>query len=295
MDLVVRCESLPTPGQTIVASDFREICGGKGANQAVAAARAGGDVTMIGRVGDDLFSGRLIDNLRRNQVRCDLIGSTENCSSGLAIVAVESGGENSIVVIPGANSKLTADDIYEQRDQIEASDIVLVQLEIPIDAVSVAIRIANEAGVRVMLDPAPAPANWSESFSCVDLMCPNETEASATTRSAVETIEQAESAACQLHRQGSKHVVITRGEHGVLLYDGEGIFKSKPIQVNAIDSTGAGDAFAGALAVRWAETDDIRDAIPFACTAGAIAASREGAQPGMPTRTEIKERLKTET
>lgn len=292
MDLVVRCRALPRPGETILADSLQEICGGKGANQAVAAARAGGEVKIIGRVGDDVFAPRLITGLEREQIDVGHIRSTADCSSGVAIVSVDAEGENSIMVIPGANGRLTPSDVAELRPVIESVDVLLMQLEVPTAAVLAGLEIARQKGVRVILDPAPAPASPAkslvESLLQVDLICPNESEAATLVGHAIASLDDARQAARRLHELGAKQVVITLGKQGALLFDGAETVLVEPYRVTVADSTAAGDAFAGALAVFWAETNDLVRAVQLANAAGALAASRAGAQPSIPTRDEIE-------
>jgi ribokinase len=288
MDLVVCCRNLPAPGQTILANSSSEICGGKGANQAVAAARAGGDVTMIGRVGDDAFASRLVANLQDSGIRTEYVLCTKDCASGLAVVAVEDSGQNSIMVVPGSNGQVCVDDIENARSVIESSSVVLLQLEIPIAAVEATIRLAKDAGVRVILDPAPAPDAWPDSLFQADLLCPNESEAAAFLGRPVENVEQAEVAARAFHAKGAANVAITLGDQGTLLFDGQQAHLVSPYTINAVDSTAAGDAFAGALAVYWAEHNNLVDAVRFGNAAGALSASRRGAQPSMGSRNEIE-------
>jgi ribokinase len=298
MDLVVRCNHLPQPGQTILALESQEICGGKGANQAVAAARAGGQVVMIGRVGDDAFAGRLISNLNHYHVSAQAVQTTEQCSSGVAIVAVERSGQNSIMVVPGANGCLSPDDVNQCQSIITDSEGLLLQLEIPLDTVVESIRIAKTSKTRVILDPAPAPHDWQSLLrqvrntvdipNPIDLICPNETEAAELTGLPVGNLGEAEQAARALHAQGISNVVITLASQGSLLFDGQAAHYIPPFPITAVDTTAAGDAFAGALGVRWAETNSLTEAIRFANAAGAIAATRPGAQISLPSREEIE-------
>jgi len=288
MDLVVRCGKLPMPGETVLAQSSRGVCGGKGANQAVAAARAGGEVTMVGRVGDDAFAGRLVENLRREGVQTDHVLPTGRLASGLAVVAVEDSGQNAILVVPGANGRVSVDDVRAARSAIESADVVLLQLEIPIKTVLATIDIARSAGVRVVLDPAPVPARWPDELLEVDLLTPNESEAAALVGRPVESIEEAKVAARKLNEKDARNVAITLGDRGTLLFDEQQTRRIEPFAVEAVDTTAAGDAFAGALAVFWAERDDLAEAVRLANAAGALAASREGAQPGMASREEIE-------
>lgn len=289
MDLMIRCGELPRPGETLTAESAREVCGGKGANQAVAAARAGGDVTMIGRVGDDAFSHRLLANLKEEGIGTTHVSETAACPSGLAIVAVDRNGENQIIVVPGANSRVSEDDVEAAKSAIQSADVLLVQLEIPTPPVEAAIRIARESQVRVILDPAPAPLAWPAAFNDADVLCPNESEAIAILGDESETSAKT---AMLLRSTTGATIVMTLGEKGAIACADEEpeLFPSLPISVT--DTTGAGDAFAGVLAVYLAKHDDIRAAVRFANAAGALSASREGAQSGMGSWNEIDDFLR---
>jgi ribokinase len=286
--LVIRCAAFARAGETIIADSSTEIGGGKGANQAVAAAKAGGLVTMIGRVGDDAFAERMIESLSNNQVDCEGVVRTRGCASGLAVVTVEASGQNSIMVVPGANGQVSCEDVQRHRTAIEQAAVILLQLEIPIESVLECIAIAKSAGVRVIVDPAPVPKLWTDALLAVDLVCPNEMEASAITGIPIETFEDASNCARILHQRGARHVAITMGERGTVLLTNDQLHVIPSFPVEAVDSTAAGDAFAGALAVRWAETDDLVEAVRFGNAAGAIAASRHGAQPSMGNRQMIE-------
>ena len=293
-DLVVRCARLPRPGETISAHDVREVAGGKGANQAVAAARLGADVTMIGRVGDDAFGQRLRNGLEENGVDVSHVLTTTDCASGLAIVAVEDSGENSIVIVPGANGRLTPADVLAATSILRDADVVLVQLEVPLETTIAAIRLAREQGTPVILDPAPAPAVGNDrdgrlaDLLRVEVACPNEAEALALTNVRIETVADAEQAACCLRSRGPKYGIVTLGARGAVLCEPD----SRPVlipafSIAAVDTTAAGDAFAAALAIRLAQQVPLLEAVRFACAAGALAASRPGAQPAMPTLEEV--------
>lgn len=305
MDLVIRCDLLPQPGQTVLARESVEICGGKGANQAVAASKAGGDVVIIGRVGNDAFASRLLANLNQYQVSTHAIQTTQQCSSGVAIVAVERSGQNSIMVVPGANGCLSPDDVNRFAAHIADSDILLLQLETPIETVIESIRIAKLSKTRVILDPAPAPNDWQamlfriheavDALNPIDLICPNEHEATELTGLSVGDLAQAEQAARVLHAQGISNVAITLASRGALLFDGQSVYHIPPFPIDAVDTTAAGDAFAGALGVRWSETNNLTEAIRFANAAGAIAATRPGAQISLPSREEIEGMLMAAT
>ncbi len=295
MDLVARCVRLPLPGETLTCTSFDQVCGGKGANQAIAAARAGGVVSMIGRVGEDAFSERLRNNLLANQIDCDAVEQTTDRPSGLAMIVVANSGENQIVVIPGSNGLVSVEDVERSEDRIRNSDCLLLQLEVPLAAVIRAIEIARKHGVRVILDPAPVPSDpVPDALFHVDLICPNETEARRLTQVHDKSFESMQLAAEKLHQRGAKVVAITLGKHGTLVFDGTNLQQVESIAIHAVDTTGAGDAFAGALAVRWSETQDLIPAIRWANIAGALAASRHGAQAGIALRTEIEDRWASE-
>jgi ribokinase len=293
-DLVVRCARLPRPGETLSARDASEVPGGKGANQAVAAARLGADVTMIGRVGDDAFGERLRNGLEENGVGIDRVLTTPDCASGLAIVAVEDSGENAILIVPGANGRLTPADVIAASGAIREADMLLVQLEVPLETTIAAIKLARDCGTPVILDPAPAPLLGEKDSATladllrVDVACPNEAEALALTNVKIETVADAEQAACCLRSLGPKYGIVTLGARGAVLCEPD----SRPaliaaFPIDAVDTTAAGDAFAAALAVRLAQKTAIAEAMRFACAAGSLAASRHGAQPAMPELEEV--------
>ncbi|QDT15742.1 ribokinase [Alienimonas californiensis] len=286
-DLVVRCAELPAPGQTVAGRSVAEFGGGKGANQAVAAALAGGDVAMVGAVGEDAASGRLVDGLVRRGVDCGAVVRRAGTRGGTAVITVDDRGQNSIVVVPGANGTVGPADVAAAEATIAAADVLLVQLEIPVDAVLAGVAAAKRAGVRVIFDPAPAVAGLPDELFAVDLLCPNETEAAILSGLPVKSPEDAERAADRLRERGATRVAVTLGDAGTLLCDAAGARLIPPFPVIAVDTTAAGDAFAGALAVRWAATDDLDAAVRFANAAGALAASAAGAQDSMATAADI--------
>ena len=296
MDLVLRCGRLPRPGETVIAESFEEIPGGKGANQSVAAARAGGDVRMIGRIGDDGFGSKLLTHLREQSIDCGGVRTVEDCPTGVAMVAVEETGENSILVVPGANGRLTPNDVRTHADEIRDSDLLMVQLEVPIPTVEAAIVVARDAGVPVILDPAPA-VRLPRALLDVDYICPNETEAAtivagngAEAEVAGETygkVEQATDLAKRLHRMGPRTVFVTLGRSGTLVFDGAETRLVESIPVDAVDTTASGDAFAGTFAVRIASGEGLVDSIRAANIAGALAASFAGAQPSLPMKADV--------
>ncbi|APZ93017.1 ribokinase [Fuerstiella marisgermanici] len=289
MDLVARCSRLPLPGETLFGTSLHEISGGKGANQAVGAARLNANVSLIGRLGDDGFSSTLRNNLAENCVSVDHLLQTEDCSSGVAIINVEDSGQNCITVIPGANGRLTPDDIHTCESAFADASILMLQLEVPLETVLAAIALAKKHNVPVILDPAPALESFPAELLNVDYACPNETEASLLTGLPVNSVAEAEAAAKKLCALGVKHSIVTLGERGVVCCDQNGnLHHAKPPTVTVVDTTAAGDAFAAAFAVQVSQQRPIAEALSFACAAGAIAASREGAQPGMPTQADVE-------
>jgi ribokinase len=289
MDLVVRSARLPRPGETIIGRETLELPGGKGANQAVAAARLEADVFMIGRVGDDGFGERLRAGLKHEGIDISHVAVTPKCASGVAIVAVEDSGENAITVIPGANGRLTPDDVTAATDLIREADVLLLQLEVPLETVLPAIELAVEFDTQVILDPAPAPASFPHKLLAVDVACPNETEAAALTGIQIRNLDDANNAALRLHAMGSRHAVITLGSQGAVVCGPDGWLEHVPsFPVEAVDSTAAGDAFAAGLGVSLAQGKPVSAAVRYGCAVGALATTRQGAQPAMPTAAEVR-------
>jgi ribokinase len=288
MDSVFQCNQLPLPGQTILSTGTAHIPGGKGANQAVAAAKTGGDVFMIGRVGDDAFANQLTVNLDAHNVNTSNVFRTAGCDSGFAAVMVDQRGQNSIVVSAGANAYLSPNDLDTIQVVIQDCDIVLLQLEIPIATVERAIKIAKQSNVPILLDPAPVTIDAIQhDIFDVDFICPNETEAEILTDLPVKNIQDAENAAVKLLKLGPKTVIITMSDKGTLVHDGQRSHFIPPNQVKAIDSTAAGDAFAGAFAVKFSNTKCVYRSARYASIAGSLSATRNGAQTSMPTNEEI--------
>lgn len=293
MDLVARMKRLPRPGETLHGDEFQTISGGKGANQAVAAARLGAQVTLIGRVGDDAFGLVLKEALAQYGVDTQHVLTTAGCSSGVAMIGVESSGANSIVVIAGANGELTPADVSTRADVIASADALLVQLETPLNTVAAAIQIARQAGVRTILDPAPAPASeLPAALRSVDLISPNQTEAEAMTQVVVHDVESARRAARLLQQGGAREVVMKLGELGALVCASDGRMEHvAATKVDAVDTTAAGDAFTAGLAVALSEGQSLADATRFGCAAGTLACTVFGAQPAMPSRAAVQKFL----
>lgn len=288
MDLVVRTPRMPKEGETVVGTEFGRAPGGKGANQAVAAARLGANVTMVGRVGDDLFGHDQIESLNASGVDTRYIILDSEAPTGVGSITLDTAGNNRIITVPGANLRCTPEDIDKARPAFEQADIVVLQLEIPDEANFRAIEIAKELGKPVILNPAPAHELDDATLRNVTVFTPNETEAEILTGLSTSTSDEAEQAANALRSRGVETVVVTLGGRGSLLV-GPGESRLVPAwPVDVVDTTAAGDAFNGALAVAMARGDSWDDALRFANAVGALAVSKFGAQPSMPTRADVE-------
>jgi ribokinase len=286
-DMVIRADRIPSAGETILGGEFLMAAGGKGANQAVAAARLGGDVTLVARLGTDVFGDEALAGFRREGINTDYVVRDANSPSGVALILVDREGENVISVAPGANARLTAEDVLRAEPVIKGADAVLLQLEIPLETVTSAAKLARQSGVTVILNPAPAFKLDPDLLSCVDVLTPNQTETELLTGLPILDPASLATAGEELRRQGVTRVIITMGASGsFLLGDGKAM-SVETIKVQAVDTTASGDAFNGALAVALAEGRETVDAVRFANLAGALAATRLGAQPSLPTRAEL--------
>lgn len=289
MDLVVSVPHLPRPGETLTGTQFNTVPGGKGANQAVACARLGAHTRLVGRLGKDAFGEMLSANLAREGVDVSGVKIDPSQSSGVALITLDAQGENTIVVVPGANGTIGEAELAEVRSILPGVRVLLLQLEVPMETVIQAARIAREHGILVILDPAPVLPLPAELFSLVDVLTPNETEAAALCGFTLNDDEDAERAARDLRARGIRQVIIKRGSHGVTVYDGSGLAHYPAFHVVAVDTVGAGDAFNGALAVALAEGLPFAQAVRWGLAAGALAVTRSGAQSGMPTRAELED------
>ncbi len=286
-DMVIRVPRLPRPGETILGGTFAMAAGGKGANQAVAAARAGGRVTFIARVGDDVFGERALADLEADGLDTRFIARTPGSSSGVALINVDGRGENSISVASGANALLSVEDVVKAGDAFAAADIVLLQLESPPATVEAAVRRAGERGVPVVLNPAPACPLEDGLLRGVGVLTPNEHEAGIISGIAVTGERGAREAAARLRARGPAAVIITLGGRGLYASSSEFEGLIPAFRVDPVDTTAAGDVFNGALSVALAEKVRLLDALRFAQAAAAISVTRPGAQPSAPTRAEI--------
>jgi ribokinase len=295
MDLVIRSTHIPQPGETIIGSDFHTFPGGKGANQAVAAARLGGRVSMVGRVGTDAFAEVLLKNLTSSGVDATFVQRDVETATGVALIVVDDFGENIIVVAPGANMQLNEADILGAEQAISAADVLLLQLEVPLAVVTLAARIAKSQGVNVILNPAPAQDLSAELLELVDILVPNESETALLTGRQVESQAEIEKAAAALIDIGVNSVVITLGGRGAFLASTDHepeILEAYSIQ--PVDTTAAGDAFMAGLAVSYAAGETLSEAIRWGNAAGALAAMRLGAQASLPMRSEVLQLLSGE-
>lgn len=288
MDLVVRTPVLPAPGQTVLGGPFGTFPGGKGANQAVAAARAGGRVTLVACVGDDAAGEELAAGLAAELIDVGMVLRRPGVTTGVALIAVDPAGQNTIIVAPGANAALEPADLLRAEGAIATADVLLVQLEVPLPAVAAAIGLARRHGVRVILNPAPALPLDDSLLALADVVVPNESEAAALTGIRPDGWEGAARAAQALRARGPGAVVLTLGGRGALLADGDGLVEQPAFAVAAVDATAAGDAFVGALAVALAEGRPPREALRWASAAGALATTIAGARPSLPPRQRIE-------
>jgi ribokinase len=287
-DMVIKTTKLPAPGETILGGDFFMNAGGKGANQAVAAARLGGNVTLIAKTGDDVFGKQAKQLFEIEKINTDFLMTDPGHPSGVALITVDSHGENCIVVAPGSNSYLTQNDIDLARKEILSSELILMQLEIPLETVTYVANMAFEAGKKVILNPAPAAIISDDLLSKLYMITPNETEAELITGIAVKDDASAILAAHNLYERGVSVIIITLGSKGALLYMGGEAQLIPSLKVEAVDSTAAGDVFNGAIAVAISEGFTIEEAVKFACKAAAISVTRLGAQSSAPNRKEIE-------
>jgi ribokinase len=291
MDLVARAPRIPQPGETIIGRDFHTLPGGKGANQAVAAARLGAAVTMVGRVGGDAFARLLLDNLAASGVDHTFVIQDSGAATGVALIVVDAAGQNSIVVASGANMRLSPADVEAAEAAIAAADVLLLQLETPLETVTRAAQMAHAHGVTVILNPAPAQPLPPALLSLVDVLVPNESETALLTGLPIDSRARIEAAAGALMASGADAVILTLGERGALLAQAGGTQAFPAFRVTAVDTTAAGDAFMGGLAVALAEGQSLAESIHWGNAAGALAATRLGAQPSLPARRAVEKLL----
>ncbi len=285
--MIVRVGHLPRPGETVLGGEFLSAAGGKGANQAVGAARAGGRVSFIARVGDDAFGRAAIAGYERDGIEVSGVSLDRSSPSGVALIVVSQDGENSIAVAGGANNKLSVADINRAATTIRSAAVVVLQLETPTATVQAAADMAHRAGALVILNPAPARPLSNALLKRVSILTPNETEAELLTGVPVTDERGAANACARLHARGARTVILTLGKRGAFLSHAGGAGLVPGFRVNAVDTTAAGDIFNGALAVALAERRALPEAIRFAHAAAALSVMRAGAQPSAPRRSAI--------
>jgi len=291
MDLVVSTGRAPEGGETLTGSSFQTIPGGKGANQAVAIARQGGEVAMIARVGNDGFGNELIAKLAENKVNVNRVKRDDHYSTGVALIVVEESGQNRIIVVAGANGQVNSADVDEACDLFGQSDYLVTQLEIPMAAVAYAIAAAKAKGIQTILNAAPAPTSpMDESLlKQIDYLLVNESEAEAISGKPVKNLESALEVANFLQKKTNGKVILTLGEQGAVAADGNSVWHTPSFKVKAVDTTAAGDAFTGGLVNSLQQGISLMEAMVHANAAGALAACKFGAQPSLPTSEEIRE------
>jgi ribokinase len=285
-DMVVKSKKLPLPGETILGGTFLMNAGGKGANQAVAAARLGGNVMLVAKVGNDIFGKQTIAGLKKENINTDHVFVDEELPSGTALIMVNEEGENCIVVAPGANARLLPADISQVKSMADAA-IILAQLEIPLETIEAAARMAKSNQQKLIINPAPARPLSDELLNGLFLITPNETEASLLTGIKVVDAKTASQAAEVLLNRGVQNIIITLGKQGAYFQNKNLKFKVDAPDVRAIDTTAAGDTFSGALTVAITENMDWKEAVQFAVRAASISVTRMGAQASVPYRREI--------
>ncbi len=293
-DMIIKVPWLPKPGETILGGKFFTAAGGKGANQAVGAARAGGDVIFLARIGDDMFGQKAKEGFIKDKINVDYVLTDEAEPSGVALILVAPDGENVIAVAGGANSCLTPSDVQKQSDVISSADILLGQLETPLETIHKAVSIASDNGVKVILNPAPAQELSDDLLACVSILTPNESEAQLLTGIKVDSEEDAAKAADVLMGRGVQIVLLTMGSRGAYIATAEFKELIPGFKVKAVDATAAGDVFNGALAVAIAQNKPVREAVSFANAAAALSVTKLGAQPSAPTKEEVDKFLKSQ-
>lgn len=291
-DFVVRAERMPRPGETILGTDVKFVAGGKGANQAVTAARLGAEVTLIGRVGQDAFGPILLDNLRREGVESRYVGSDDGVATGMAFIALSPDGENSILSVGGANLNCAARYVEDAAPAIRHANIALVQFAVPLESVELFVKIATEAKVPVLMDPTPPMGKMPQNWNLATVLTPNETEAEYVVGYPVPDPETAARAAQEIHARGVKIALVKRGPDGCVVCTEKGTRLVPGFQVEVCDTTGAGDSFAAGMGVALAEGLEVDQAVAFGNACGALACTKFGAQPSLPHRKDVDRFLK---
>lgn len=292
MDMVVKTAYFPRAGETVLGYDFGMYPGGKGANQAVAAAKLGGDVFFIGKMGNDLFKERLVESMTRDHVHLDHLFTDKENSTGIALIMVDEKGENEIVVVSGSNMRLTPDDINSKQHLFPQVGVVLTQLEITMETVETAARLTKESNGIFILNPAPAQKLPESLLKAVDYLTPNETELALIAERPVDDIDSVYTAARDVIKRGVKNLIVTLGDKGALWVNDkrQQLFPSRKVE-RVVDTTAAGDAFNGAFALSLARGRSVDSAIQFANTVAAYSVTKMGAQSSMPLLSDIDDTI----
>ncbi len=288
MDMVVSCDRFPNDGETVLGSDFGLYPGGKGANQASACARLGGEVRFVARMGQDVFRDRLEESLLEKGIDLSHVVIDEEQPTGVALITVDSSGENQIIVASGSNMRLAPEDVRANAEAFDGASVVVLQLEIPLETVIEAARQGKASGAQVILNPAPARDLPEELLAEIDVLTPNESEAALLSGLSVTDVDSAEAAGRALLERGVRQVIITMGSQGALLVGPSSSRHFPAHQVRAVDATAAGDAFTGALAYGLARGDAIEEAIVLAGSVAAFSVTKKGAQTSMPAIEEVR-------
>lgn len=294
VDLISYIEDMPKMGETLEAPDFKIGCGGKGANQAIAAAKLGASVMMITKVGDDMFAENTIKNFQQYGVNTDFVEKVEGVSSGVAPIFVDQSSQNRILIIKGANACLKPEDIDRAEKQLKVCKLIILQLEIPLETVYYAIDFANKYNIPVILNPAPASKSLDIHYACkCDFFMPNETELEILTGMAVKTMEQIQEAANCLFAKSLKNLIVTLGEKGSVWYHQDKVTHIPPHKVNAIDTSGAGDAFIGCFAHFYIQTQNVQQAMQMASAYSAYSVTGQGTQTSYPDKVQFEQFLQS--
>jgi ribokinase len=291
-DLTIQAERLPRPHETVGNGEFRMSYGGKGANQALAALKAGADVSLLAKIGTDAFGNLLFNHLLRSGLPDEGLLRDPQTSAGVALITIDDKGNNQIVVAPGSNMRFSVEEFRARRRLLSGAAVLLTQLEIPLPTVEYALRLAKSRGVMTILDPAPFRSLSSSIYHSTEVLTPNKTEAGDLAGMEVNTINQAKEAATIIHSRGCGAVLVTLGEQGALLKQGNRIEHFPAFPVRSKDSVAAGDAFNGALAAAMVRGKPIQEAIRFANAAGALCTTKRGAQESLPSKPEIEALLR---
>ena len=288
IDFVAKVPKLPIPGETVIGSDLVIVPGGKGANQAVSIARLGSDVTFVTKLGMDDFGELAIKNFKNDGIDISFISRSQNAPSGTALIFVDNAGQNVLVAVPGANAELSVEDINRSRSVVENADVLVLQLEVPLDTVEYAVSVASENGIPIIMNPAPGRKLKPELIGKFSYLTPNETETEILTNIRVVDEASAKEAGLLLMGYGADNVVITMGKHGAMLISSDTCELIPGFEVKAVDATAAGDAFTGGLAYATATGKKLKDAVMFANAVAALTVTKMGAQPSLPYKKEVE-------